>query len=473
MRRILILFACCIFTAVAQGQRVTPVERGVIVGRVLDPTGQPVVGADVEATRRFKTWNGPFEEVRSNSRDVSDDRGMFRLHSLEAGEYVVAVQPPRDTTPNPPSGFVRTYYPSTSMLSAAGVVRVVSGRERNADVTFIRTPYTTVSGRAVTSLGAPAAFIDVLVLDWSADVSARLAAFGPRPVVTWRTDKDGTFMVPRVPPGRYLLRVMQRPAQQPVRTFELAEVPIDTTAGPLSGVQMATTPAARVRGRLVWAGEGPTPWPGLGALGRLRAALIEPGGDLGTGDADIAPDGSFEFAALYGIRHIYSWGLLSNWAIQSVQAPDHVAYRPRLRFTPGTSVDDVRVVVTDRVGVLDVFLNGVTVDSTSKTGPNVTVMLMPDSPTELTMPNPGFDHLQRDYRGRSGRVFHRIERIVPRRYLAAAIDIPAYLLQQDSDLMNRVRVAATPVDIKEGYNELELNVIPLGDYKPPSAGKLR
>ena len=73
-----------------------------ISGYVTDESGQPLVGARVQAVGRLKKWSGPYYEIPAGRPGESDDRGQFRLHSLPPGQYVVAVsveaKPP---TPEP------------------------------------------------------------------------------------------------------------------------------------------------------------------------------------------------------------------------------------------------------------------------------------------------------------------------------------------------------------------------------------
>ena len=68
---------------------------GVITGTVVDQYGEPLVGAPVEVMRpRFV--NGVRRMVSMGpltGADLTDDRGHFRVHGLEAGTYYVAAGP--------------------------------------------------------------------------------------------------------------------------------------------------------------------------------------------------------------------------------------------------------------------------------------------------------------------------------------------------------------------------------------------
>ena len=75
----------------AAGQSIAlsiPLPRGgVISGTVVDDGGEPLLHASVQALRR--TMAGGTRRYQSSIGTNTDDRGMYRLHSLEPGEYVV------------------------------------------------------------------------------------------------------------------------------------------------------------------------------------------------------------------------------------------------------------------------------------------------------------------------------------------------------------------------------------------------
>jgi hypothetical protein len=54
-----------------------------------------------------------------------------------------------------------------------------------------------------------------------------------------------------------------------------------------------------------------------------------------------------------------------------------------------------------------------------------------------------------------------MERVLPGFYLAAAIDIEPYRLAADTDLMERARAAAEPVDIRDTTVQLSLGLVRL------------
>ena len=134
----------------------------VITGRITDEFGEPVANAQVTALRygyaagakRLMPGGG------QNSRDTTDDQGLFRLFGLSPGEYVVSAalraggevtDPAGEATGYPP-----TYYPGTANVSEAQRVTVALGQEQNS-VSFglIATKLVRVTGAVIDSQGAP------------------------------------------------------------------------------------------------------------------------------------------------------------------------------------------------------------------------------------------------------------------------------------------------------------------------------
>jgi hypothetical protein len=59
--------------------------------------------------------------------------------------------------------------------------------------------------------------------------------------------------------------------------------------------------------------------------------------------------------------------------------------------------------------------------------------------------------------------------MLPGSYLAAAIDVEPYRLTGDTELMERARAAAVPVDIHEGNTPVTLRVVRLRPFVQETA----
>lgn len=91
-----------------------------VSGRVLDPSGMPAPNALIEILRRVDEHEiSPLQLVTARS---SNDLGEFRVFQLQPGVYYLSVKQLSTTNDS-----MRTYYPSTSEISAATPITLRSG----------------------------------------------------------------------------------------------------------------------------------------------------------------------------------------------------------------------------------------------------------------------------------------------------------------------------------------------------------
>jgi hypothetical protein len=236
-----------------------------IAGTVLDEAGDPVVGVTVHALRR--DWVAGHRRLGISGSAVTDDRGMFRVGSLFAGDYVVAVPATQTTVPadvvdefargaaanadlrrgasrmaavTPPGTreqqrvgdfvlqgssrsivtpgpaadgklavYPTTYYPDAAGAGAAdaAVLSLGSGDAKTVPALRLR-PVETVRVRGtLTGPAGPAAFTPLRLLPQADDLSSE---FGFETAMTM-TDARGAFTFLGVTPGRYVLRASKWP----------------------------------------------------------------------------------------------------------------------------------------------------------------------------------------------------------------------------------------------------------------------
>ncbi len=115
-----------------------PIRRhGVIAGRVTDSRNRPVAGAEVAAYRWRKSFEGVVtlqQALSSFSRfqQKTDDRGEYRLWGLQAGTYVVAVNPRMLPAAQGAIRFARqgVLYPNAASVAEAEKIRLGWGQVR-------------------------------------------------------------------------------------------------------------------------------------------------------------------------------------------------------------------------------------------------------------------------------------------------------------------------------------------------------
>jgi len=184
-------------------------ERGgAISGRVLDPSGQPLVDARVSALRRISPQAAPQSMlVPAGQSAQTNDLGEFRVFGLPSGTYFVEAGPRPDV--GPPGIVVAarttllapTYFPATPDQRAAQPVEVTAGQTTpDIQIQMVVVAAFTVSGVVVDDSGAPVADAMLMVMP-DRSLGGMPMTFGPPARI--RTDAAGMFTVPNLMAGVY------------------------------------------------------------------------------------------------------------------------------------------------------------------------------------------------------------------------------------------------------------------------------
>jgi hypothetical protein len=230
---------------IADGERNTGIELrllhgSAITGVVRDAAGAP---ASVEVQlMQFRVTGGVRSLVwvpGTNTGDITDDRGVYRLFGVAPGEYFVSARKtsmgenlhlmtsdalqsamqtsssgaPPVTATTPDLGrtvaFTDVYYPGTVDASAATMLKIGANEERtNVDFALQLVPTARISGSVVGMDGRP----PVNAMIHFEVPTVRPEGDGPRDVgyaasITVPTEPDGTFAKTSVPPGQYRIVV--------------------------------------------------------------------------------------------------------------------------------------------------------------------------------------------------------------------------------------------------------------------------
>ena len=226
-----------------------------ITGTVFGPDGEPQRNVQVRGFR-YDMSSG-FKRLLSNGYAQTDDRGVYRMHSLQPGDYFISATPnmseqsniermtleaeaieraiktgqvrppatpgstPTVAVPIVTSGrggeinfmqqptYLPTFAPSSPMASGATKVTVAGGDERTGvDVMVRLTQASTIQGSILTQL-------DPTVQVQLSLVSDDLTIDGLQPMST-RTERDGKFYFRSIPPGKYTVVAQTVPGQPPM-----------------------------------------------------------------------------------------------------------------------------------------------------------------------------------------------------------------------------------------------------------------
>jgi uncharacterized protein (DUF2141 family) len=309
----------------------------VITGTITDADGQPAQGVQVTASSRRQLT--PMGDRRYAMAGVgpspTDDRGVYRIYGLPAGEYVVAAQS-QQRAAGVPVGEVRTmsaagpsargvthtpvFFPGVTDVARASRVTLAAGEERTGiDMQLQYVPLAIVSGSVQLTPGATA---PVIMMARLGDTS------GVESVPISRADADGRFTFTNVRPGQYML-IARSGQASPVTTsgsplivppgpvqWATAEVTVD--GDDLSNVALSLQPPITIAGRLAFEGARPAP-----ELGSLRLPLPFAGQMVGSYQASLPqiqlePGGRFVLSGI--LPGVYRVGAL-NQPLQGIRAP--------------------------------------------------------------------------------------------------------------------------------------------------------
>src|SRR5262245_43891189 len=130
---------------------ITLMKGGVSTGRVANPDGQPMVGAEVSATMVRDAEGYSVRDAPEGEPRMTDDRGIYRIYGLLPGSYIVGTSGSIVESFSPYAGSAMTYHPSSTHDTAAEVA-VASGAEAGGvDIQFRGGPGYVVSGTVTTS----------------------------------------------------------------------------------------------------------------------------------------------------------------------------------------------------------------------------------------------------------------------------------------------------------------------------------
>jgi len=380
---------------VAAGQRAVVTMRlfrgGVISGTVRDGLGRSLPDVTVTALRyavSFQTGERTLQSVTVGSAGqvvnnfapdafpgtaMTNDRGDYRIYGLAPGEYIVSAsaRPPMGSSLSStdvhqitaaevqraqqllrgsslgPAGdapvagqrslgssrvdYVPVYHPGAMAREDAATIALGPSEERSGVDVLLRLVTTaSVSGIVSAPDGSPVYNAQVSVMD---PVAANTRVFR-----TTRSNADGEFTIPGIPPGRYQVQA----SSYPDGLSGMTEVALE---GQDISASFVLSPGVTVSGRVVFDGKTPAP-----AFSAAPPYLRRQAWALSGQRFEMSPDGRFVFSAV--APGTYTLAINgrppAGWVLRSSIVNGADGSDVAFDIKPGQNVEGVVITLTDR-----------------------------------------------------------------------------------------------------------------------------
>jgi carboxypeptidase family protein len=417
---------------------------GVIAGHILDDNGDPIAGVQV-AAMRYGFMAGSRRLIGAGSEggnDRTDDQGGFRLYGLPPGDYYVSATyrgmmmmgPEINNTQA--DGFAPTYFPGTPNVAEAQRVSPKAGQEiAGINFSLLVARLARVSGRAVNSRGQPASRNMVMLMP--ADPVGGMVFMGGNNMA----GPDGTFQIPNVAPGRYVLNV--RPMGAPTPADEFAALPLTVGSDDIDNVMVSTAVGATARGIVVTdTGEPPSFRPEqVQVMASSPEPMMMTAGS--GGPTRVNEDFTFEMASLFDRRLIRGSVMgATGWYLKEIRFDGDDITDDGYEFAPGRNLEGLQVVFTQQT----TDLSGLVTDSGGKPVLDASVVIFPANRDKWKFQSRYVRTARPDTQGR-----YNLKSLPPGEdYLVIAVQNLEQGQGGDPEFLGRAKEEAKPFTLNEG-----------------------
>jgi hypothetical protein len=326
---------------------------GVISGRVVDESGEPIAKVSVwamqfgrhQGVRRLIPFIVADECCWRGTYATTDDSGQYSL-LLPPGEFVVMGLSretwPLESDPMQVFSYPPSFYPGVIEPTEAQRIKLGVGQEvGNIDFALVPARTARVSGTVVSTAGTPVANEPVTL--WQEIMGPQGGqTFSPN---TAKTGPDGRFSVNNVQTGEYLLAV--RSPATPDQPAQEARQMIQVTGADIDGLLIVTGSGGTIRGQV--ASDDGTPVPGIDRLS-VRARPLSWAARMSTlaYPGRVNADGTFELNGLLGSVVLTVGTLTGDWTLKAVELNGRDLADDPVEVRHGETLNGVRVVLTNR-----------------------------------------------------------------------------------------------------------------------------
>lgn len=329
------------------------VRAGVITGKVVDDTGEPMMNVNVSVLHKpsdeEREEEGPLGkklEMTAVSTVVTDDRGEYRIYGLKPGEYFVkAVEtsesgmmfgPMQDSSDETVlrelgSQFAPVFYPGVLQMDQAQAVTLSAGEEAQADLPMRRIKMVEVAGRVIGPDGTSTARAYVSlslagVEDWGGSLSSG-------------TDSKGEFSIKGVAPGSYYIRAGVRDKDK----YYNARQKIEVGEAKVEGIVLSLAGGATIHGRVRTASGAPPP------TGRMWVHLRPVADEVGSSfpSVEVSKESSFEIDGVADGSYVFAVnGLEPGWFVKSAHLGNDDVFQDGVQVEGGAAKGNLDIVVS-------------------------------------------------------------------------------------------------------------------------------
>jgi hypothetical protein len=231
------------------------IPSGVIAGRILDEDGEPLPSVNVTASR--EVYSEGKRTLSMGATVETNDLGEYRLFGLSPGRYFVSAVYPRwsrsgggedsGSSGLEQQGYAKMYYPGATDFGNA-IPTVLEGGEEipSTDILLRKVLTYRIRGRVYNQIThKPGTGTNVLLMpktnrrEWGSEQQASVQK------------QDGSFEIPEVLPGSYLLTAFWFDQGKIYST----RMPVEVGSADVEGLAVTIAPGISINGRIIWDGK--------------------------------------------------------------------------------------------------------------------------------------------------------------------------------------------------------------------------
>jgi hypothetical protein len=431
--------------ALVHNVEVVLARGGAIAGAIVDGAGEPFQGVLVRALR-LRQDGGRMLAASIGWPRLTDDRGRYRLFGLPPGSYLIeatltATETGPDRTRSP--GFAPVYYPGTASIESAESTQVELGAAvTGVDLTFAVSSTAHVTGKALNAAGESLRGRVALAL------SARAGGIAAEPRFAL-IEPDGSFVLPNVAPGDYVVQARGEPGPGFQREFGAEYVTVGEQDPP--PLTIRTAAGAMLDGRFVTEGRSPLPMSAQVIHAAPLDADRSPPGGRGPDGLAVHDDGRFYMTGLFGSMRM-TYPAPAGWYLKSMTIGGIDVTDQPFDFGFGDEIFPDAEIVLSNAGAR---ISGSVADASEKRAPEFVVVAFSANRVNWF---PGSRHIKRANTGPNGSF--DIDGVPPGEYYVSALDALPPGEWQSPDGLGLLVQRAVRVTVSDGQTRtltLQLN----------------